>query len=78
MKINENNMIDLIINKLKKIKSYKNKIIGLMGVAFKAETDDIRNSLSIKLINKLEKMRLKVIYTDEYYLDKKIFSLKEL
>ncbi len=77
MKINENNMIDLIINKLKKIKSYKNKIIGLMGVAFKAETDDIRDSLSIKLINKLEKMRLKVIYTDEYYLDKKIFSLKE-
>lgn len=77
MKINEKHIIDLIINKLKKIKNYKNKVFGIMGVAFKAETDDIRDSLSVKLIKKLKKMKLKVIYTDEYYVDKKLYSLKK-
>lgn len=77
MKINEKSMIDLVINKIKKIKNYKNKVFGLMGVAFKSETDDIRDSLSIKLIQKLKNMKMKVIYTDEYYFDKNLLNLKE-
>ena len=76
MKINENNIIDLIIKKIKNTKNYKAKTVGLMGVAFKAETDDIRDSLSIKIIKKLKKLRLNVIYTDEYYSDKNIYKLK--
>jgi UDP-N-acetyl-D-mannosaminuronic acid dehydrogenase len=76
MKINENNIINLIIEKIKKIKNYKKEIIGIMGVAFKAETDDIRDSLSIKLIKKLKKMKLKIIFTDEYYKNKNLTDLK--
>jgi UDP-N-acetyl-D-mannosaminuronic acid dehydrogenase len=75
MKINENNVVDLIIKKVKNIKNYKKKIIGIMGVAFKAETDDIRDSLSVKIINKLKKNKLKVVFTDEYYIDKKSLTL---
>lgn len=70
MKINQIGMINLIISKIKKIKNYKTKTIGVMGVAFKAETDDIRDSLSIELINKLKKLNLNIIYTDVYYKDK--------
>ncbi len=76
MKINENSVVNLIINKVKNIKNYNNKTIGLMGIAFKAETDDTRDSLSVKIINKLKKLKLNIIYTDEYYRDKKSYDLK--
>ena len=45
-----------------------------MGVAFKAETDDIRDSLSIKLIDKLKKNKINVIYTDEYYVNERSYK----
>lgn len=77
MKINENKIVELIIKKVKSIKSFKKKIIGVLGVAFKAETDDIRDSLSIKIIKKLKKMKLNVIYTDEYYSNKNNYNLKK-
>ncbi|MDC1127331.1 nucleotide sugar dehydrogenase [Candidatus Pelagibacter sp.] len=76
MKINEKGIVDLIIDKIKNIKNYQKKNIGLMGVAFKAETDDIRDSLSIKVLNKLKRMRLKVIFTDEYYSNRESYNLK--
>ena len=44
-------------------------------MAFKAETDDIRDSLSIKLIN-YKKKRIKYLYSDPYYKDKKITTEK--
>ena len=66
MKINEN-IPNLIIDKIKKIKNYKKKTIGLLGLTFKGETDDIRDSLSIKLLKKLKKLKLKINQSDEYY-----------
>ena len=75
MKINQNNLIELILSKIKNIKNYRRITIGLMGVAFKAETDDTRDSLAIQILNKLNKMKLKIIYTDEYYIDKKTHKL---
>jgi len=77
MKINEK-IPDLIIEKLKKYKSYKKKTIGLLGLAFKGETDDIRDSLSIKLLNKLKKLKLKILQSDEYYKNKKNVSKEKL
>ena len=77
MKINEK-IPDLIIEKLKKYKNYKKKTIGLLGLAFKGETDDIRDSLSIKLLNKLKKLKLKVLQSDEYYKNKKNISKEKL
>ncbi len=77
MKINEK-IPDLIIEKLKKYKNYKKKTIGLLGLAFKGETDDTRDSLSIKLLNKLKKLKLKILQSDEYYKNKKNVSKEKL
>ena len=51
MKINEG--ILKYILKVLKIKNIK-KVIGVLGMSFKAETDDIRDSLSIVLVNILK------------------------
>ncbi|MAJ22324.1 MAG: hypothetical protein CBC24_00790 [Candidatus Pelagibacter sp. TMED64] len=77
MKVNES-LPDLIIKKLSKIKNVKNKKIGLLGLAFKAETDDIRDSLSIKLLKKLKNKKYKVFQSDEYYKDSKNINAKLL
>ena len=77
MKINER-IPNIIIEKLKKIKNYKKKKIGVLGLAFKGETDDIRDSLSITLLNKLKKLKLKILQSDEYFKNKNNVSRKEL
>jgi len=77
MKINEG-IPNLIIKKIKSIKSYKSKIVGVLGLSFKAETDDIRDSLSIKLLKKLKKNKIKYLQSDEYYQNKKNTPLKKL
>ena len=56
-----------IIDYLKKDYNLKNKTIGLLGLTFKAECDDIRDSLAIKLLNSLKKQKIKTLYSDEYY-----------
>ena len=73
MKVNES-FPDLIIKKLSKIKNVKKKNIGLLGLAFKAETDDTRDSLSIKLLKILKKKKYKVLQSDEYYKNSKNIS----
>tara|TARA_B100001057_G_scaffold453779_1_gene498879 strand:- start:7966 stop:9147 length:1182 start_codon:yes stop_codon:yes gene_type:complete len=78
MQVNQKSMINLVVNRLKKIKNYKQMTIGILGIAFKAETDDIRDSLSILLIKKLKKLKLKSIYSDVYYKDKKCYDQKKL
>lgn len=75
MKINES-MVDLVIEKVKNIKNSSKKTIGVLGVAFKAETDDVRDSLSIELIKKLKKRRFKVLYNDVYHKDPKQHEIK--
>ena len=77
MKINEK-IPNLIIDKIKKIKNYKKKTIGLLGLTFKGETDDIRDSLSIKLLNKLKKLKLRINQSDEYYKDDSNISKNQL
>ena len=49
-----------------------------MKITFKAETDDIRDSLPLNLIKKLKRNKLKVIYTDIYYKDKYCYDFKTL
>jgi len=78
MQVNQKNMVNLVIEKIKKIKNFRKKTIGVLGVTFKAETDDIRDSLSLALIKKLKRIKLKVIYTDIYYKDKNCYDLKSL
>ena len=77
MQVNEG-MINIVIDDIKKIKNYKKKKYGILGITFKAETDDIRDSLSLKLYNKLKKMKLKINFSDEYYKNKMNFNKNEL
>lgn len=77
MTINESIPIFLIKDLEKKI-SLKGKTVGVLGMAFKAETDDIRDSLAIKLTEYLKKKKINFRYSDPYYKDKYILTEKEL
>ena len=49
-----------------KMGSLKGKTIGIMGLAFKADNDDIRESLSFKVKKLLEMKMAEVLVTDEF------------
>ena len=65
MLINEG-LVLYIANKLSKKFNLKNKVVGLLGMSFKAECDDTRSSLSYKLRNKLNSICKEVICSDPY------------
>ena len=62
---NNKKQILSIINILEKnLGNLNNKKIGILGLSFKENTDDIRESVSIKLINDLLKKKCKIIVHD--------------
>ena len=64
---------------LRKFKNnLKNKKIGILGMAFKSDIDDIRDSLSINLLKFLKSKKLKVLISDEYVKMKNLISKKDL
>ena len=69
------NIIKLIEKKLKKVST---KNITIMGTAFKPNTDDVRDSLSVELIRKLLKRKAKITIYDPRAMKntKKIFGSK--
>ena len=78
MLINEG-LVLYIANKISKKFNLKNKVIGLSGMSFKAECDDIRSSLSYKLKNKLNPICKNVICSDPYVKnDSSLQSLKSV
>jgi UDP-N-acetyl-D-mannosaminuronic acid dehydrogenase len=56
----------------------KNKKIGILGVAFKSNIDDVRDSLSIDLFNFLKEKKLKVDISDEFVKMPNIISKNSL
>jgi len=74
MKINDNLPIHIYKNLKKKI-DFRNKIIGILGLSFKAESDDIRDSVSIKFIKYLKKKKIKYLFSDPYYKNNKIKTI---
>ena len=65
MLINEG-LPHFILQKLKDKYRLKDKTVGILGMAFKADIDDKRDSLSYKLKNMLEMETNKVLCTDVY------------
>jgi UDP-N-acetyl-D-mannosaminuronic acid dehydrogenase len=56
----------------------RDRTVGILGMAFKAESDDIRASLSFKLRKLLEWAGATVLATDEYVADDRLVPLEEV
>ena len=67
-----------LIGHLKKNNILRNKKVGILGMAFKANVDDIRGSLSYKLRKILLFEGAKVFCSDPYVKDKSFLSKEEL
>lgn len=77
MLINEG-MPSFIIEEIKKKFDLKKKIIGILGMSFKANIDDKRDSLSYKIFNLLKYSAKKVYCSDEFINDNNFISKNEL
>ena len=79
IKSNENRS-NFLLNKVHKIlnNKIKNKKITFLGVTFKANTDDMRDSSSLKMIPVLSKKGAKVNYFDPTGLKKEFSNLKNV
>jgi len=58
--------------------SLRGRSIGLLGMAFKAESDDIRSSLSYKLRKLLAWKGARVLCTDPYVEDERLLPLEQV
>ena len=77
MLINEG-LPNFIVQRLKDKLNLKDKVVGILGMAFKADIDDLRESLSYKLRKILEIESKQVLCTDPYVKDERMVSLEEV
>ena len=72
-------IVNYIVEKIKLENDLSTKIVGILGMAFKAESDDIRNSLSYKLKKILLIHSKQVLTTDPFVKnDNDIISLSKV
>jgi len=77
MMVNEG-LPNFLVEKLRQRFNLKETRVGILGMAFKAEVDDIRDSLSYKLGKVLRFHGSKVYYSDEYAKNPDFVSKEEL
>ena len=78
IKSNQNRSDLLLKRLLSKIKKINNKNVSFLGVTFKANTDDMRDSSSLKLIPFLSKKGAKIKYYDPTGSKKEFNNLKNV
>ncbi len=69
MSINEG-LPKFLIKQLAEKYNLRRKIVGVLGLTFKGDTDDTRDSLAIKLLRQLKLKKIKTLQSDEYYVNK--------
>jgi UDP-N-acetyl-D-mannosaminuronic acid dehydrogenase len=77
MLINEG-LPNFIVQSLKDKYSLKDKVVGILGMAFKGDNDDIRQSLSNKLKKILEIESKEVLCSDPFVKDDNLVTVDEL
>jgi UDP-N-acetyl-D-mannosaminuronic acid dehydrogenase len=77
MLVNEG-LPNFIVQRLKEQFPLREKTVGILGMAFKGDSDDTRESLSYKLKKILEIEAKKVICTDPYVKDIELLPLAEV
>jgi UDP-N-acetyl-D-mannosaminuronic acid dehydrogenase len=77
MLVNEG-LPNFIIDTLKRSHNMRDKTVGILGMAFKADVDDIRESLSFKLKKNLEFECKRVLCSDPYVKDPSFLREEEL
>jgi UDP-N-acetyl-D-mannosaminuronic acid dehydrogenase len=77
MTINEG-LPNFLVDQLRRKMKLKGRKVGILGMAFKAESDDIRDSLSYKLGKILRFEGAEVLYSDEYVKDPTFISKEKL
>ena len=77
MMINEG-LPDFIINQMKTKYKLNKRKVGILGMAFKANVDDIRDSLSFKILKILKFNGAEVLCSDEYATNPEFVNKEEL
>jgi UDP-N-acetyl-D-mannosaminuronic acid dehydrogenase len=77
MTINES-LPQFIVSQIEKVRDLKESAVGILGMAFKAESDDIRDALSFKLAKHLRFAGASVLCSDEFASDPTFLPKEEL
>lgn len=77
MLVNEG-LPNFIVQSLKNKYPLKERVVGILGMAFKADIDDARDSLSYKLRKILEMEAREVLCTDPFVKDPSLYRLEEV
>ena len=77
MLVNEG-LPNYLVNRMREMFDLKNVRVGLLGMTFKADSDDIRDSLSFKLRRQLHHNCKELLCHDPYLQDDWLCSLEEL
>jgi UDP-N-acetyl-D-mannosaminuronic acid dehydrogenase len=76
MLVNEG-LPNFIVSQLRQEQKLRDKVVAVLGMAFKSESDDKRESLSYKLRKLLMVEAKEVLCTDPYVVDEKLVPLEE-
>ena len=76
MLVNEG-LPNFIVGQLRQQQKLRDKVVAVLGMAFKSESDDKRESLSYKLRKLLMVEAREVLCTDPYVVDEKLVPLEE-